>query len=103
MAQTELDSTTLAAINKQGVALFKAGKIDAAIQHFEDALMAHPGNVTLGLNAAHTMLACLEKRGKDKALIDRVSVHLELGTSLSQQDSRFARHQSLKTTLQKWL
>ena len=73
-----------------GTLLARDGCYEEAVTKMREALLRMPRNVRLLFNAAHVMLAHLEKNGSDAALLREVRTHLLTANQLAPGESRFA-------------
>lgn len=67
----------MTAINNQGVALVKAGKLDEALGLFLKAADGLPRNRTVNLNAAQVLIMHLQQKGVDKRYLNKANDFLE--------------------------
>ena len=74
ISDTKAEVVTL---NNQGVQLVKEGKLEEAIQFFEDAVKAMSGNKTVNLNAAQVMLMSMQRTGKNDRYLYQVRQYLD--------------------------
>ena len=74
ISDTKAEVVTL---NNQGVQLVKEGKLEEAIQFFEDAVKAMSGNKTVNLNAAQVMLMSMQRSGKNDRYLYQVRQYLD--------------------------
>lgn len=64
-------------LNNRGVNLVKQGKLEAAIELFEEAVSNMPNNRTVNLNAAQALLLFMQKKGKEDRHLYRVRQYLD--------------------------
>ncbi|MBF0404188.1 tetratricopeptide repeat protein [Candidatus Magnetominusculus xianensis] len=65
------------AVNNEGVALVKNGKLQEAIEYFEKAAASAPENKIINANAAQAILMYMQKGGTTDKLIHKVKQYLE--------------------------
>ena len=63
--------------NNKGVNLLKEGKVRQAIENFEQAAKALPGNKVINSNAAHALLVYMQQNGKDDNMINQARMYLD--------------------------
>lgn len=79
-------------INNKGVNLLKEGKFKQAIENFEKAAKALPGNKVINSNAAHALLVFIQQNGKEDTLLDQAKMYLD---RIRKIDPAYERYQKL--------
>ncbi len=64
-------------LNNQGVELARRGQLEAAMQLFEEALLAMPENRAINLNTAQVMLAHMQEKGATSVRLEQVRACLD--------------------------
>ena len=78
----------IVSMNNLGVRRIREGDLDAAIDIFEKAARAMPGNTTINLNAARAMVLKMERHGLDKAMSLKVRDYIAQIKRLAPDDHR---------------
>ncbi len=79
-------------INNKGVNLLKEGKFKQAIENFEKAAKALPGNKVINSNAAHALLVYMQQNGKEDTLLGQAKMYLD---RIRKIDPAYERYQKL--------
>lgn len=79
-------------INNNGVNLLKEGKFKQAIENFEKAAEALPGNKVINSNAVHALLVYMQQTGKEDTLLDQAKMYLD---RIRKIDPAYERYQKL--------
>ncbi len=69
-------------LNNNGASLAREGKLEEAMQLFEDAAEGMPANLVVNLNAARTFLLYLEQSGSTQELTGKLQKYLQRAQSI---------------------
>ncbi len=81
----------VAHLNNEGVRLVKEGKLEKALQLFEEAVGSMPHNRTVNLNTAQAMLIFMQKRGRDERYLQLTRQYLDRVKAVDPSDSKLQK------------
>ena len=78
-------------LNNTGTQLAKSGKLDEAINLFDQAIRNMPDNSTINLNVANVLIMYMKAKGKSENYLGRVRQHLEHAHRLDPNNENYRK------------
>lgn len=77
-----------AMINRAGMKLYERGRLEQAVEMFEEAVFGLPDNNSYKLNAAQAMLMLMTRQGKDEYMLNRSRDYFAIVTEAEPDNDR---------------
>lgn len=88
-------------LNKAGMSLYQRGKIDKAIEMFEQAAENLPDNIHINMNAAQAILQLIKKHGRSATMLEDARHYLDQAKAKDATNAKYIELEAMYEELEK--